>query len=78
MLDAWFGESAHLLPASLCHSSFVTCHRSLFRFRGEVVVDDDGDGAVAGDVAGGAEAVHGDVQGYHKGLLRRAEAQNRT
>ena len=39
-------------------------------------VDDEGDGAVAGDVAGGAEAVHGDVEGDHEGVVGVAEAEH--
>ena len=39
--------------------------------------DDLGDGAVAGDVAGCAEAVHGYVEGYHHGIVGVGEAEDR-
>ena len=39
-------------------------------------VDDDGEGAVAGDVACGAEVIHGDVEGNHDGLFLVAEAEH--
>ena len=39
-------------------------------------VHDYGDGSVARHVAGGAEAVHGDVEGNHQGLGRLVEAEH--
>jgi hypothetical protein len=38
-------------------------------------VDDDSEGTVASDVAGGAEGVHCDVEGNHQRLGVRIEAQ---
>ena len=35
-------------------------------FFSEEAGDDLGDGAVAGDVAGGAETVHGNIEGNHQ------------
>ena len=35
----------------------------------EEAVDDEGDGSVAGYVAGGAETVHGDIESYHQGTV---------
>ncbi len=46
------------------------------RFALHDAVYDEGDGSVAGHVAGGAEAVHGDVEGYHQGLVGLREAQH--
>ena len=45
-------------------------------FRFIEAVDDDSEGAVAGHVAGGAEVVHGDVEGNHESLLVVAEAKH--
>lgn len=39
-------------------------------------VDDDGEGSVAGDIAGSAEVVHGDVEGNHECLFRIPEAKH--
>ena len=39
-------------------------------------VDYDSDGAVAGDVAGCAETVHGDVEGDHQRLCFLVEAEH--
>lgn len=43
---------------------------------GEESVNDEGDGAVAGYVAGGAEAVHGYVEGDHEGLVCLGETEH--
>ena len=39
-------------------------------------VDDDGEGAVAGHVAGRAEGIHGDVEGDDEGLGFGGETQH--
>ena len=39
--------------------------------------DDLGDGGVAGDVAGCAEAVHGYVEGDHEGVVGLGETEHR-
>lgn len=39
------------------------------------LVDDEGEGAVTGDVTGGAEAVENDVDDYHKALRFGSEAK---
>ena len=39
-------------------------------------VDDDGEGTIASNVAGGAEGIHRDVEGNHERLSFRTEAQN--
>ena len=45
-------------------------------FFSEEAGDDLGDGAVACDVAGGAEAVHGYVEGYHHGVVGVGESED--
>ena len=40
------------------------------------LVHDEGDGAVACDVAGCAEAVHGDIEGDHECLCFLVEAEH--
>ena len=42
----------------------------------EEASDDLGDGSVAGDVAGGAEAVHGNVEGNHEGVVGLGETEH--
>ena len=44
----------------------------------EDAVDNLGDGAVAGDVAGGAEGIHGDVEGNHEGVVGVGESEHRA
>ena len=43
----------------------------------EYFIHDNGDGAIAGYIAGGAEAVHCDIEGYHERLHIGIETQNR-
>lgn len=40
-------------------------------------VNDEGDSAVSGDIASGAEGVHGDVEGNHQGAVLFTEAEHR-
>jgi len=68
----------HSPSAGLPHAA---AYPSIARRKGralffEEALDDQGDGAVACDVAGGAEAVHGDIERNHERLLLGIEAQN--
>lgn len=53
-----------------------SCEQLRLRLGSEETVDDDRQGAVTGYVAGGAEGIHGDVEGDHQGIVSLAEAEN--